>query len=90
MRWEAPGPDGPALFSLRPEAIQLCSSAPAVTDAVEFRATIRQQIYGGASELLEIDCGNGEMLRARIPARGPLSGEQHFAFSRFDAIRVRE
>jgi len=30
------------------------------------------------------------MLRARIPARGQLSGEHDFAFSPADAIRVKE
>jgi hypothetical protein len=51
---------------------------------------IRQQIYGGSSELLEVDCGNNQILRVRIPACGPLSGQHEFVFSAADAIRVRE
>jgi ABC-type Fe3+/spermidine/putrescine transport system ATPase subunit len=88
--WETSGTDGAALYSLRPEAIQLAADGTAATNAVRFRGAIRQQIYGGSSELLEIDCGSAQVLRARIPACRPLSGEYEFAFSAADAIRVRE
>lgn len=84
------GPDGPATFSLRPEAIK--SSLDAGTGAVPlmaFKATIRQQIYGGATDLLEVDCG-GQILRVRIPAGDPLRGEHEFVFSPQDATRVQE
>jgi ABC-type Fe3+/spermidine/putrescine transport system ATPase subunit len=89
LRWSAKGAAGPALFSLRPEAIGLAAGGAPTADAVRFRAVIQQQIYGGASELLELDCGNS-ILRARIPARGPLSGEHEFLFSAADAVHVRE
>jgi putative spermidine/putrescine transport system ATP-binding protein len=90
FRWPISGPDGAALFSLRPEAIPLAADSAAPPDAVRFRGVIRQQIYGGSSELLEVDCGNNQILRVRIPARGPLSGQHEFVFSAADAIRVRE
>jgi ABC-type Fe3+/spermidine/putrescine transport system ATPase subunit len=89
LRWPAPGPDGRALFSLRPEAILLAAGAGAAPNAVRVRGSIRRQIYGGSSELLEVDCGNGQIFRVRIPACGPLSGERDFLFSAADAIRVR-
>jgi ABC-type Fe3+/spermidine/putrescine transport system ATPase subunit len=90
LRWPVSGPDGPALFSLRPEAIPLAADSAAPPDAVHFRGVIRQQIYGGSSELLEVDCANNQILRVRIPACGPLSGQREFVFSAADAIRVRE
>jgi ABC-type Fe3+/spermidine/putrescine transport system ATPase subunit len=90
LRWATSGTDGAALYSLRPEAIQLAIDGARPANAVHFRAVVRQQIYGGASELLEIDCGGSQVLRARIPAHGLLSGEHEFAFSPEDAIRVRE
>lgn len=90
LRWPAQGENGPAIFSLRPEAIRLASADATPQDSVRFRATLQQQFYGGASELLEVDCGNGQLLRIRIPARGPLSGEHEFVFSAADAIRVKE
>ena len=90
LRWPFDTPDSPAIFSLRPETIRLCGSGARLSSEVKFRASIRQQLYGGASELLEVDCGGGQLLRVRISARGPLSGEHDFVFSIADAIRVQE
>jgi spermidine/putrescine transport system ATP-binding protein len=90
LRWPLDTPDSPAIFSLRPEAIRLCDGGARQSNEVKFRASIRQQLYGGASELLEVDCGSGQFLRVRISARGPLSGEREFVFSIADAIRVQE
>ena len=90
LQWEKSGAGGTALFSLRPEAIHLAGSGDNASDVVRFRGTIRQQIYSGASELLEIDCGESQILRARIPASGPLTGEHEFVFSAADAVCVAE
>jgi ABC-type Fe3+/spermidine/putrescine transport system ATPase subunit len=94
LHWPTSARDGVAVFSLRPEAIRLAdgvahaaANSP-VTD-VQFSAIVKQQLYGGASELLEVDCG-GQILRVKIPARGPLSGKQEFSFSAQDAVRVSE
>ena len=98
LRWPASAPDGAVLFSLRPEAIRLAdpvadgaANSVANSPAAEarFSAVVKQQLYGGASELLEIECG-GQTLRVKIPARGPLSGKQDFSFSAQDAVRVTE
>jgi spermidine/putrescine transport system ATP-binding protein len=94
LRWPTPEPDGTAVFSLRPEAIRF---ADAVTNSVtntpaaevRFSAMVKQQLYGGASELLEVECG-GQTLRVRISARGPLSGKQDFIFFAQDAVPVSE
>jgi len=85
-----PGPEGPAIFSVRPECIKHYMDASMQVQYARFKGTIRQQTYAGATELLEVDCGNGQVLRVRISARGPMSGEHEFAFSSEDAIRVRE
>ena len=90
LQWPAEGPDGPALFSLRPEAIHLAGhDSPNAPADVRFSAVVKQQLYGGSSEILEVDCG-GQLLRIKIPARGPLSGMHDFAFSAADAVRVSE
>jgi spermidine/putrescine transport system ATP-binding protein len=89
LRWLTSAADGPALFSIRPETIGLADGISPLANTIRFRARIQQQIYGGSSELLELDCA-GQLLRARIPARGPLTGEHEFQFSAADAIRVRE
>jgi len=80
--------NGAALFSLRPEAIRLAPEDAAGTAAVRFRAVIRQQIFSGSSEQLEVDCA-GLALRVRIPTLGALTGEHEFAFSPADAVLVR-
>lgn len=90
LRWPLEEVDGPVIFSLRPEAIRLSVDGKRQPSEIKFRATIHQQLYGGSSELLEVDCGNGQTLRVRIPASGPLAGEHHFVFSISDAIRVQE
>jgi ABC-type Fe3+/spermidine/putrescine transport system ATPase subunit len=97
LRWPTSAPDGTALFSLRPEAIRLtggvtngvANAAANSLAEVRFAGTVKQQLYGGASELLEINCG-GQSLRVKIPARGPLSGEQNFGFFAGDAVPVSE
>ena len=89
LQWRATQPPGAALFSLRPESIYLSPDGAAPAGAVRFRAAIRLQIFSGSSEHLELEIA-GQLLRARIPARGPLSGEQEFWFSPADAVAVRE
>ena len=83
------GPDGPATFSLRPEAIKGILDASMATPYMTLKATIRQQIYSGATDLLEVDCA-GQLLRVRVPAGGPLQGEHEFVFSPQDAVRVHD
>jgi putative spermidine/putrescine transport system ATP-binding protein len=90
LRFPCTGADGHAVFSLRPESISLAFGAPAMPDPVKFHGTIRQQIYSGATELLEVEAGGGLIIRIRIPACGPISGEKEFLFSASDAIRVKE
>jgi spermidine/putrescine transport system ATP-binding protein len=90
LKWPTSASDGSALFSLRPEAIQLASDVlPVSARWVRFRGTIQQQIYGGASEQLEIECGAGQLLRARVSARASLGREQDFSFSADEVVQVK-
>jgi len=89
LSWPLSAPDGPAVFSIRPEAIRLTSEAASAAGTVRFRARIVQQTFGGSSEQLEVDCG-GQSLHVRLSAVGPLSGEHEFAFSPADAVLVRD
>jgi ABC-type Fe3+/spermidine/putrescine transport system ATPase subunit len=90
LRWPLEEADGAVLFSLRPETIRLSPDGKRQTHEVKFRASVHQQIYGGSSELLEVDCGAGQLLRVRLRACGPLTGEHDFVFSIADAIRVAD
>jgi hypothetical protein len=74
---------------LRPEAVRLASDGATSPGTARFRAALEQQFFSGASELLEVNCG-GQLLRVRISARGPLSGDHEFVFSIADAVRVQE
>jgi spermidine/putrescine transport system ATP-binding protein len=87
LQWPTNALNGSALFSLRPESIQLVSEAAAIPNAVCFRASIQQQIFSGSVEQLEVDCA-GQLLRVRLPARGVLAGEYEFLFDPADAIPV--
>ena len=89
LQWRTSIPNGAALFSVRPEAIHPAAGEDS-PGLARFRATVLQQIYTGASELLEIDCGQNQILRARISPSGPVAGEQDFAFDPADAIPVAE
>jgi spermidine/putrescine transport system ATP-binding protein len=90
LRWPVTGmSNGSAIFSLRPESIHFVSDLADVRTSVSFRALVRQQIFSGASEQLELDCG-GQSLRVRVSSRGPVSGEHEFRFSSADAIPVMD
>jgi spermidine/putrescine ABC transporter ATP-binding subunit len=93
LRWTASERDGAAVFSLRPEDISFGHAGSSSTaGAATFRGTVRQQLYGGANETLEIACGEGQTLRVRIRAgqcaATPLTGEHEFSFHPSDAVRV--
>lgn len=94
IAWRTFAPPGKSTFSLRQEAVRLvrAGTTGSASDASvgRFRGTIRNQAFGGAMDAIEIDCGNSHVLRARIAAPGPLSGEHEFEFDANDAIRVTE
>jgi len=85
-----PAPSGPALLSLRPEQIRVCSAGPTSPDSVRFRAAVIQQSFAGASELIEAQLPDGQRLEIRLPAQQPLPRECEFEFSAGDAVRVRD
>ena len=85
----------PGRFFATPRMHPTCSArghvprAPDVSTA-RFRGRIRNQTFGGAMDMLEIDCGDSQTIRARIPSPGPLGGEHEFEFRANDAIAVRD
>jgi spermidine/putrescine transport system ATP-binding protein len=94
LKWRTAAAPGGASFSLRPESIRLARPAASRqspdADTARFRGRIQNQTFGGAMDLLEIDCGASQILRARIPSPGPLSGDQEFEFRAADATAVRD
>jgi spermidine/putrescine transport system ATP-binding protein len=93
IAWQATGTSGPATFSLRPESIRLASNSqplPPSGATAHFQGQIKNQTFGGAMDLLEIDCGDSFVIRARVASPGSLSGQQKFEFNANDAVRVLE
>jgi spermidine/putrescine transport system ATP-binding protein len=80
LEWRCGGQSGDAVFSLRPESIRL--GGP-------FRGIVRRQTFGGASDLLEVECAGGLTLTVRTPSSGDLAGEQTFNFPPEEAVRLQ-
>jgi ABC-type Fe3+/spermidine/putrescine transport system ATPase subunit len=78
-------PDGPVVFSLRPEAITLATSSPSY-GTIEFAAQVIAEQFHGPNTLITLRCSNDVDLTARITA--PLgSGESlNFAFRADDCV----
>jgi ABC-type Fe3+/spermidine/putrescine transport system ATPase subunit len=87
LTWHCGLPDGPALFSLRPENIRLAGEN---SNCIVFRGDIRHHAFHGATELLQIECADGLVLSVRTPASAQLQANLAFEFSADDAIPVRQ
>ncbi|MGA7683973.1 MAG: ABC transporter ATP-binding protein [Terriglobales bacterium] len=93
LAWPASLPDGPALFSLRPECIHLAESdaptsvprsatthaATTSTPTIRFEAKLRDQVFHGSSELWRVECSDGQILTLRTASR-PLPNGNNAAF----------
>jgi len=92
LSWRVDLPDGPALFSLRPENIRLVPfpADSADTTVVHAVGTIQHQAFHGATELLQIVCADGLTLAVRAAPRENWQGDSHLEFSPADAVPVRQ
>jgi len=88
LAWPASLPDGPALFSLRPENLQLATGS--LAGVVRVRGRVRHQAFHGATELIRVECSDGLMLVARTPGSSGTLADVDLEFSPADAILVRE
>jgi spermidine/putrescine ABC transporter ATP-binding subunit len=89
LSWKTSLADGAAVFSLRPEMIRIVSGA-ANNSAVQFHGQIKRQAFHGATELLQVECGDGLTFSLRAASRPQWQGELHLEFSPADAIPVRD
>jgi ABC-type Fe3+/spermidine/putrescine transport system ATPase subunit len=92
LSWRVGLPEGPALFSLRPENIRIVSGVGSGSDVnvVSFHGKIQHQAFHGATELLQVVCGDGLTLSVRTATRENRVGDLHLEFSPPDAVPVRE
>jgi ABC-type Fe3+/spermidine/putrescine transport system ATPase subunit len=90
LTWQTSIPDGPVLFSLRPENVRLAADNTALSNSVRVRGKVHHQAFHGATELIRVDCGNGLVLVARISGSGGALDAVDLEFSAADAVPVRE
>jgi spermidine/putrescine transport system ATP-binding protein len=90
LSWKAQFPDGPVLFSLRPENIRVTEAGAITSGSVRVRGVVRHQAFHGATELIRVECSDGLMLTARTPSTSTNRSEVELEFSPADAIVVRE
>ena len=88
LSWRASLPDGPALFSLRPEHVRISSGA-GCEGCVRVKGRVLQRAFHGATELLRVECASGLVLAVRT-AGGALSNDEvELQFTPADAVPVR-
>jgi len=88
LSWPALLPDGPALFSLRPEQVRVGGTG--TSGAVRVRARVLHQAFHGATELIRAQCTDGLVLVVRTASGSALQNEVELEFSAADAVLVRE
>jgi ABC-type Fe3+/spermidine/putrescine transport system ATPase subunit len=89
LSWRVTLPDGPALFSLRPEHVRLAGGTLA-DGSIRVRGQVLHQAFHGATELIRVQCSDGLTFTARIPGGSGVQNEADLEFSAADAVTVRE
>ncbi len=96
LAWELELPDGPAVFSLRPENIRVVDTGNAARaantggDGLRVRGKVMHQAFHGATELIRVECEGGQVLVVRTPSGARIQDEIELEFSAADAVLVRE
>ena len=88
LSWTTSLPDGPVVFSLRPEQIRIGSFG--VSGAVRIRGRILHQAFHGATELVRVQCADGPVLVVRTASGNMSQNEVELEFAPSDAVVVRE
>lgn len=89
LSWPVSLPDGPALFSLRPEDIRISTNLSRPS-AVHVRGRILHHAFHGATELIRVQSPDGLILTVRTPSGIQPQEPLELEFSPADAILVRE
>ena len=89
LEFRISAPDGPAVFSLRPEHIRLAGTASGGNTA-RFPARVLAQSFHGATDLLRIECAGALKLTVRVASQGALTGQHDFEFFVADVVPVRD
>jgi ABC-type Fe3+/spermidine/putrescine transport system ATPase subunit len=89
LSWPAALPNGPVLFSLRPEHLHVTGDIPRA-GCVRVRGRIVNRAFHGASELIQVQCPEGLSLTIRTTGRSALESPVELEFSPSDAVPLRE
>jgi spermidine/putrescine transport system ATP-binding protein len=89
LSWPVSLPNGPAIFSLRPEDVRL-TATPGSPGSVHIRGRILHQAFHGATELIRIQCPDGLILTVRTPSGAQSQEEVNVEFYPADATVVRD
>jgi spermidine/putrescine transport system ATP-binding protein len=92
LDWPVASPDGPVLYSLRPENVRVVKSmagGPGV-NVVRFRAYVRHRAFHGSTELLQVESADGLKMSVRTAASEQRPDDLELEFSPEDAVPVRE
>jgi len=87
ISWRSSLPDGPALFSLRPEQIRVANASEG---AVRIQGRVLDSAFHGATELIRVDCGAGLVLTVRTGEHVAAHDQIELEFSASDAVLIRE
>jgi len=92
LDWPAALPDGPVLYSLRPEKLRVIKSIPGGpgVNVVRFRAHVRHRAFHGSTELLQVECADGLRLSVRTASNERRPDDLELEFSPEDAVPVSE
>jgi ABC-type Fe3+/spermidine/putrescine transport system ATPase subunit len=90
LAWPDSLPDGPALFSLRPEHVRPAGAAASGSATMRVRGRVLHQAFHGATELIRVQCADGLVLVARTPSGSVVHDDVDIEFSPGDAVLVRE
>ncbi len=93
LSWPASLPDGPVLFSLRPEHVRIAGSDPSnssESSVVRARGHILHRAFHGATELIRVECAGGFVLVMRAASGMAAQSKLELEFSPDDAVVVQE
>jgi ABC-type Fe3+/spermidine/putrescine transport system ATPase subunit len=93
LSWPAALPDGPAVFSLRPENIRVAGTGSTLA-GVRIRGRVLHKAFHGATELIRVECAGGLVLVVRTASGSAMHNnhevEAELEFSPADAVLVRD
>src|SRR5450432_4108151 len=90
LSWPVQAADGPVALSVRPENVRLASGA--AEGSVRFQGVVRQQAFHGATEMVRVECADGQVFLIRLSgeAVGAIGTILPLEFSPEDAVAVRD